>query len=118
MPIRIKRVYEPVAASDGRRYLIDGLWPRGFTKERLRAREWLKELAPSAELRSWFAHDPARYSTFRSRYLKELEGHRDLLHRLTDEARSGTVTLLYAARDPTRCNAVVLRELIEAALGS
>jgi uncharacterized protein YeaO (DUF488 family) len=113
MPVHVKRVYEPAAASDGRRYLIDRLWPRGFTKEKLRATEWLKELAPSAELRTWFGHDLDRYPEFRKRYLAELQDDQDVLARLVREARQGTVTLLFAARDPTHCNAVVLRELIE-----
>jgi uncharacterized protein YeaO (DUF488 family) len=113
MTVRIKRVYEPPAATDGRRYLIDRLWPRGLKKENLHLTEWLKDLAPSPELRTWFGHDPPKYPVFRQRYRAELESRPDLLDRLMREARSGTVTLLFAAHDVEHCNASVLRELLE-----
>jgi len=113
MTIRTRRVYEPIDSTDGRRYLIDRLWPRGLRKEALALDGWLKELAPSDELRTWFGHDPARYPTFRERYRQELAAHPDLLDRLTREAAEGTVTLLFAARDTEHCNASVLRELLE-----
>ena len=113
MTVRIERVYDPPSPSDGRRYLIDRLWPRGIKKEELRLTEWLKDLAPSAELRSWYGHAPGRYAAFRTRYRAELEKRAGLLARLTREARSGTVTLLFAARDAEHSNAAVLRELLE-----
>jgi len=112
MSVQTKRVYEPPASTDGRRYLIDRLWPRGLTREDLRLTEWLKDLAPSPELRTWFGHDPPKYPVFRQRYRTELENHPDLLDRLVREARSGTVTLLFAALDTEHCNASVLRELL------
>lgn len=113
MPVRTRRAYELPVPSDGQRYLIDRLWPRGVTKRSLRLTAWLKELAPSTDLREWFGHDPARYPEFRRRYRRELAGQRELVDRLVREARSGTVTLVFGARDPERCNASVLRELIE-----
>ncbi len=113
MSVRAKRVYEPISPTDGRRYLVDRLWPRGFRKERLELAAWLKELAPSPALRTWFGHDPRKYSTFRRRYRSELEARSDLIGRLVGEARSGQVTLLFAARDTDHCNATVLRKLIE-----
>jgi uncharacterized protein YeaO (DUF488 family) len=113
MPVRTKRVYEPPSATDGRRYLVDRLWPRGITKGAARVTEWLKDLAPSAELRVWFGHDPLKYPAFRSRYLAELRPKSALIDRLAEEACSGTVTLLFAARDAEHCNAAVLAELLE-----
>lgn len=113
MAVRTKRVYEPITATDGQRYLVDRLWPRGLKKENLRLTEWLKSLAPTSELRTWFGHDPRKYPVFRQRYRAELEQHTDLLDRLVREARLGTVTLLFASRDAERCNASVLRELLE-----
>jgi len=113
MSVQTKRVYAPLAATDGQRYLIDRLWPRGLRKANLHLTEWLKDLAPSPELRTWFGHEPDRYAIFRRRYRTELEKHPDLLDRLVREARSGTVTLLFAAFDTEHCNASVLRELLE-----
>jgi uncharacterized protein YeaO (DUF488 family) len=112
MVVRIKRVYEPVEATDGRRYLVDRLWPRGISKERLDLTEWLKELAPSQELRAWYGHDPSRYREFERRYHLELGANRPLLERLLRESRSGAVTLLFASKDPERCNASVLQALL------
>ena len=112
MVVRTKRVYEPAEPSDGRRYLVDRLWPRGVKKAELGLTAWLRDLAPSTELRAWYGHDPKRYATFRRRYVRELTGSRELLDRLAREARAGTVTLLYAARDGTRCNATVLARLL------
>lgn len=113
MSVQTKRVYEPPSAADGRRYLIDRLWPRGLRKESLPLTEWLKDLAPSPGLRIWFGHDPEKYPTFRRRYRAELDAHADLIDRLVREARSVPVTLLFAAHDADHCNASVLRELIE-----
>jgi uncharacterized protein YeaO (DUF488 family) len=113
LSVRAKRVYDPPATTDGRRYLIDRLWPRGLGKEALHLTEWLKDLAPSPELRIWFGHDPKKYPAFRKRYRAELESHPDAIERLVREARSSSVTLLFAARDAQHCNASVLRELLE-----
>jgi uncharacterized protein YeaO (DUF488 family) len=113
MSVQTKRVYEPRAASDGRRYLVERLWPRGIAKENLRLTEWLKDLAPSPALRSWYAHDVQKFPAFRLRYRKELEMHGDLVDRVVREARSAPVTLLFAARDNEHSSAAVLREFIE-----
>ncbi len=118
MPVASKRAYERASPGDGHRYLIDRLWPRGVTKEALRLSEWLKDLSPSPELRTWFGHDPTKYPAFRDRYRRELEAHPALLDRLADEARSGTVTLVFAAHDADHCNATVLKELLEARLSN
>jgi uncharacterized protein YeaO (DUF488 family) len=111
--VRTKRVYEPPARTDGKRYLIDRLWPRGLSKETLPLDGWFKELAPSPELRAWFGHDPGKFPVFRGRYRAELANQAELLDRLVVEAASGTVTLLFAARDADHSNAAVLRELLE-----
>lgn len=113
MPIRLKRVYAPAQADDGRRYLVDRLWPRGITKERLPLTAWLKDIAPSSELRRWFGHDPSRYPQFRARYREELRPHESVLRHVALEGSNGTVTLLYAARDEEHCNATVLREVLD-----
>ena len=110
--IRIKRIYDPPEPGDGRRVLVDRLWPRGLSKDAAKVDEWLKETAPSDELRKWFGHDPARWEEFRVRYKDELKAHMLLLQRLKAEAGTDTVTLLYAARDEEHNNAVVLKEII------
>lgn len=114
MKTRIKRVYEPADHSDGYRILVDRLWPRGLTKERAAVDEWLRDVAPSAELRRWFGHDPARWSEFKRRYRLELhEGPAaTALRRLREVAAGQRVTLLYGARDVTHNHAVVLLELL------
>ncbi|HEX6963855.1 MAG TPA: DUF488 domain-containing protein [Lacipirellula sp.] len=108
--IQIKRVYEEPHKSDGYRVLVDRLWPRGLTKERAALDEWRKELAPSTELRKWFAHDAAKWKGFQSRYQDELAEKADLLAEL--KRRRGKVTLLYAARDEQHNEAVVLKKVI------
>ena len=114
MTIRIKRVYEEPDASDGMRILVDRLWPRGLTKEKAKVDLWLKDVAPSTELRKWFAHDPARWAEFRTRYLEELKGDKEQLSLLRQEAAKGTVTLVYGARDQQHNEAVVLQKLLVA----
>src|SRR3990172_3213316 len=101
MAIRIKRAYDPPAPEDGYRVLVDRLWPRGLTKEKLQTDAWLKDLAPSDELRRWFGHDRARWPEFRRRYLQELQGERqqELLRELAERAAQSIVTLVYSARD-------------------
>lgn len=107
---RIKRAYEPAAEADGTRVLVDRVWPRGITKEKAAVSEWLKEVAPSTELRKWFGHEPERFAEFRERYRAELKGSAALeeLRRL-----KGVVTLVYGAHDETHNQAAVLKELLE-----
>ena len=110
--IRIKRIYDPPSSEDGTRILVDRLWPRGVTKEAASLDEWLKEIAPSDELRHWFGHDPARWTEFRERYRTELKLHGDLLDRLRTQGGKGTITLLFAAADTEHNNAAVLKEIL------
>lgn len=107
-----KRIYDPPSALDGRRVLVDRLWPRGVTKDAARIDDWLKELSPSDELRRWFGHDPERWEEFRTRYQAELQDRQALLETLRNAARKGTVTLLYAAKDTEHNNAVVLKDVL------
>lgn len=109
--IRLKRVYVPAEQSDGVRILVDRLWPRGLRKSKAAIDHWLKELAPSAELRRWFGHEPRRWNEFRKRYRRELSGKADDLAELRALGRRGPVTLLFAARDEVHNEAVVLRDL-------
>jgi uncharacterized protein YeaO (DUF488 family) len=118
MDIRTKRAYEPADESDGYRVLIDRLWPRGVSRERAELDEWIKELAPSGELRQWFGHDPARFDEFRRRYADELRSQRPLLTALRRRARLGTLTLVYSARDTEHNDAVVLAEVLRRGLPS
>lgn len=111
--VKIKRVYDSPSRDDGKRILVDRLWPRGINKENAKIDEWLKNIAPSDELRKWFSHDPSKWQEFINRYIKELKGQRELIERLKAEARIGTVTLLFAARDIEHNNAIVLRDVIE-----
>jgi len=110
--IRIKRVYLQPEKEDGNRLLVDRLWPRGLTKEKASVDLWLKEIAPSTELRKWFSHDPTKWAEFRTRYLAELRGNAEQLARLKQEAAKGTTTLLYGAKDEDHNEAVVLLELL------
>jgi uncharacterized protein YeaO (DUF488 family) len=110
--VRVKRVRARPATDDGHRVLVDRLWPRGVSKETANLDEWLPDLGPSDELRTWFAHDPQRFDEFRRRYHEELHERRGLLSDLRRRARSGTVTLLFAAKDERHNNAVVLAEAL------
>ena len=110
--IKLKRVYEKPEKSDGTRILVDRLWPRGLTKEKAAVDLWLKEIAPSTELRKWFGHDPKKWRSFRSRYETELKQHGDELKLIKEKTKSGTVTLLYGARDQEHNEAIVLKELL------
>ena len=110
--VRVKRIYDQADAGDGYRVLIDHVWPRGVSRERARLDDWARELAPSDELRRWFAHDPARFDEFRTRYRSELVAERDRFLELARRAREGPVTILFAARDREHNNAVVLAELL------
>jgi len=113
--IQIKRVYNRPGTQDGLRILVDRVWPRGFSKERVRMTEWRKELAPSTPLRKWFGHDPAKWSEFRKRYRAELKqsGQLDALKALAQLSSRKTITLLYSAADEEHNQAVVLKELLE-----
>lgn len=116
-PIQLKRAYEPPAAGDGQRLLVDGLWPRGVSREDLQAEAWLKALAPSTALRKWFGHEPARWKGFRERYFAELDANPEALAQLRDYLAGGPVTLLYGARDEEHNNAVALRDYLLHGLG-
>lgn len=115
MTLKLKRIYETVDDDDGERFLVDRLWPRGVSKARARLTGWLKDLAPSTDLRRWFGHEPARWTEFRERYGTELDRPeaRAMLQMLADKARNGPVTLVYAARDSEHNEAVVLQHFIE-----
>lgn len=114
MTIQVKRVYDPPAPDDGYRVLVDRLWPRGLTKERAAVDEWLREAAPSSDLRRWFAHDPTRWAEFKRRYFAELAAPaaREAVEHLRALAGRGTITLLYAATNEAHNNAVALREYL------
>jgi uncharacterized protein YeaO (DUF488 family) len=114
MNIRIKRAYEEPAREDGERILVDRLWPRGLTKEKAKVDLWLKDVAPSTELRKWFAHDLAKWAEFRSCYLEELKRNQEQLSLLRQEAAKGTVTLVYGAKDREHNEAVILQRLLRA----
>ena len=108
--VKIKRVYDAPDGDDGTRILVDRLWPRGLTKERACVDLWLKDIAPSTELRKWFGHDPAKWEQFRERYHRELEANVNLVSLLKEKLKGGTVTLLFAAKDAEYNEAVVLQE--------
>ena len=110
--IRLKRAYEPAEDKDGTRILVDRLWPRGVSKADAALDEWIKDMAPSSELRTWFGHDPDRWDEFRCRYRAELAGHRETLKDLRRCARDGPITLVYSAKDEIHNDAVVLRNVI------
>src|SRR5262245_25671652 len=112
MPIRLKRVYDPPSPSDGLRVLVDRLWPRGLKKEDAALDRWDRDVAPSNELRKEFGHDHSRWDEFRARYFAELDAHPEPVKQLAREAKKGTVTLLFAARDTEKNNAVALREYL------
>lgn len=110
--VRIKRAYEPPSPHDGARVLVDRLWPRGLKKADAGISQWMKEIAPSNELRKWFGHDPTRWEEFRRRYKAELAKKRELVGQLRELAREGPLTLVYSAHDEAHNQAVVLRETL------
>jgi uncharacterized protein YeaO (DUF488 family) len=110
--LRIKRTYDPPARGDGRRILVERLWPRGMKKEAVAADAWMKEVAPSTKLRQWFGHQVERWEEFRRRYRKELAVHPDAWKPILDAEKRGTVTLLYSAHDVLHNGAVVLRDYL------
>lgn len=112
MEIRLKRVYERAAKEDGTRILVDRLWPRGLTKQEANVDLWLKDLAPSTELRKWFHHDPEKWNEFKKRYLLELKSKKEQIEVLKRELKNGNVTLIYGAKDEEHNGALVLKELL------
>jgi uncharacterized protein YeaO (DUF488 family) len=117
--IRLQRAYEKTAArQQGGRFLVERLWPRGIRKEDLPIDDWLKNVAPSTELRKWFSHDPAKWQAFRERYFRELDATPSAWGPLLDAARRGDVTLLFSSHDAEHNNAVALREYLERKLGA
>lgn len=115
--IKIKRAYEPPAPDDGRRFLVDRVWPRGVRRETLGIEAWVKEAGPSTGLRKWFGHDPARWNEFRQRYHNELTEHPDVLEPLLGAARQGDITLVYSARDTQHNQALVIKDFLDALVG-
>jgi len=113
MDIRLKRAYTAPAPGDGFRVLVDRLWPRGVAKEGARIDLWLKEIAPSTELRKWFGHDPARWAEFRRRYFQELDQSPEAVATLVERARRGTLTLIYSAKDTEHNQARALAEYLK-----
>ena len=110
--IQVKRVYEKPSRKDGLRILVDRLWPRGLSKERAAVKLWLKDVAPSTELRKWFGHDPAKWKQFHVRYRKELREKKDVLELLTQTSEEHTVTLVYGARDEEHNEALGLKSVL------
>ena len=111
--LHIKRVYEPPAKDDGTRILVDRIWPRGLSKQRAAVDEWIKEIAPTTALRSWFGHDPQRWPEFRDRYFKELRSNTELVAHLVSLIADEPATLLFAAHETQRNNAAALAEYIK-----
>lgn len=110
--VKLKRTYEPPEATDGVRVLVDRLWPRGVSKEHAALDHWMKEIAPSTELRKWFGHEPARWKEFVRRYDAELHGNAELLSQLRSLVRKGPITLVYSAHDEVHNDAIVLRNVV------
>ncbi|HHL39886.1 MAG TPA: DUF488 family protein [Deltaproteobacteria bacterium] len=110
--IRVKRIYDEAAADDGLRVLVERLWPRGMSKERAAVHLWLREIAPSVQLRRWFGHDPSRWTEFRRRYRRELDAREEAVELILERCGRSAVTLLYSARDRERNSAVVLGEYL------
>ena len=113
MTFKIKRAYETPDPTDGFRVLVDRLWPRGLTKEKLRIDAWVKDVAPSTELRKWIHSDMSRWAEFRRRYFKELAAQPEAVADLRKRARAGQVTLVFAARDPENNHAAILKDYLE-----
>ena len=111
--IRVKRVYEEPEEADGRRILVDRLWARGLSKEKAKVDLWVKEIAPSTELRRWYGHDPKKWAEFKGRYAAELEANPDQVDKILQEVQTGSVTFLYSSKEERLNNAVALKEYIE-----
>src|SRR5512140_1535311 len=115
--LKTKRVYEAAQTSDGTRFLVERLWPRGIKKDDVKMKAWLKDVAPSPELRKWFAHDPDKWSDFQKRYRAELKANPEAWKPIVAAARRGTVTLLYSARDTEHNSALVLKSFLDKHMG-
>ncbi len=113
MPLKLKRIYEDAAKGDGVRILVDRLWPRGISKEKANVDEWMRDIAPSNELRKWVHEDPSRWDEFKRRYFKDLREHTETIESLRKIAKRKAVTLLFAAKDVERNNAVALLEYLK-----
>jgi uncharacterized protein YeaO (DUF488 family) len=111
--IRLKRVYEKPSRKDGERILVDRLWPRGLSKQSAEVDLWLKDIAPSVELRKWFGHDPAKWAPFQRRYRQELGGKKDAIKLLKEKSKEHSITLVYGAHDERHNQALVLKKIIE-----
>ncbi|GJM27105.1 MAG: hypothetical protein DHS20C16_35200 [Phycisphaerae bacterium] len=111
--IYIKRVYEPPENTDGVRLLVERLWPRGVKKDDLKLDGWIKDAAPSTELRKWFSHDPSKWNVFQQRYRAELDENLDAWHSIVETAKKTDVTLLFSSRDTEHNNVVVLKKYLE-----
>jgi uncharacterized protein YeaO (DUF488 family) len=111
--IKLKRAYDPATGDDGTRFLVERLWPRGVKKSRLKVEKWIKDVAPSAELRKWFSHDQKKWPEFRRRYFAELRAHPAAWQPLLTAARRGRVTFVYAAHDEARNGAVALKAFLD-----
>lgn len=112
MKLNLKRIYEPPEKEDGFRILVDRLWPRGFTKEKAALDLWLKDIAPSTELRKWFDHDPDKWKDFQKKYRAELKENKEAVSTIKDHLKNGTVTLLYGAKDEAHNEALVIKDYI------
>ena len=112
MNIKLKRVYEKPDEKDGFRILVDRLWPRGLTKEKADVDLWLKDIAPTTELRKWFNHDPEKWTDFQKKYLKELKENKEAVSKLKEHLKKGAVTLLFAAKDEAHNEALVLKDYV------
>lgn len=116
--LRVRRVYDPPARTDGCRVLVDRIWPRGLSKEDAKLDAWIRDVAPSAELRKWFGHEPSKWEAFKRKYFRELDGRREAIEELLTTCSKRTLTLLFSAKDTEHNNAVALKEYLEARLGS
>jgi len=116
--IKLKRVYDPIASTDGARFLVERLWPRGLKKTDLHADAWLKDVAPSSALRRWFAHDPKKWREFRRRYFRELGAVAAAVDPILNAAQTGSVTLLYSSHDAKHNNAAALKDYLEARISN
>ncbi len=111
--IRVKRAYEAAATSDGTRFLVDHLWPRGLKKENVKVKSWIRDVSPSNELRRWFGHEPAKWNEFQRRYFAELDKKPEAWQPLLQAARADDITLVFSARDTEHNNAVALKTYLE-----
>jgi uncharacterized protein YeaO (DUF488 family) len=112
--ITLKRAYDSASRTDGKRFLVERLWPRGVSKAKLRVDAWLKEVGPTTELRKWFSHDPGKWSEFRRRYFRQLDSRPEAWQPIASAARRGRVTLVYSSHDTEHNNAVALRQYLQA----